>query len=283
MTPPQRPLQPITFGPPARRLFGMLHAAELAGTELPGVVLCKPFGQEAIRSHRLFRVLAERLARAGHAVLRFDPFGTGDALGDDADADLDGWAADLRVADQELRSLTRCPSTVWVGMRLGGEVALRAARQASTSLGSLSRLVVFDLVIDGPRYLEHLRERHATSLAKAFSLPRTPSPISRLADAKSYRDEAVGFLLPPALRNQLAAMTPASFSWPTAPRPIVALSDPEDADGRDLAAVLARGSTGVEVVAVSHHTDWTRDTADNTALVPSAALQALVRSVGVAE
>ena len=274
-----RPLQPIAFGSDTRRLFGMLHAAEpSAPAGLSGVVLCKPFGQEAIRSHRLLRVLAERLARAGHAVLRFDAYGTGDAMGDDADADLDGWAADVLVADCQLRAASGCDRTVWIGMRVGAEVALRAARHAAPA--GLDRIVVHDLVIDGPRYLEHLRERHATSLSAAYSVPLRPSPLACLDDATAYSDEAVGFALPPALRRQLGAMTLATFSWPSAPRTIVAVTDPADADGKDLAAVLARGAANVQRTVVKHGTDWTRDSADNTALVPAAVLQALIDSVG---
>lgn len=273
-----RPLQQIAFGPDTRRLFGMLNVAEPgAPADLPGVLVCKAFGQEAIRSHRLLRVLAERLARAGHAVLRFDAYGSGDAMGDDADADLDGWAADVLMADRQLRAASGCERTVWIGMRLGGEAALRAARRAAPP--GLDRIVVLDLVIDGARYLEHLRERHAASLSAAFSVPLSPSPLACLADAAAYRDEAVGFALPPALRRQLTAMTPASFSWPTAPRTIVAITDPADADGKDLAAVVARDPRSVRRTVVKHGTDWTRDSADQTALVPAALLRSLVESV----
>lgn len=272
-------LQPLTFGPPERRLFGMLHRPQ-APALLPGVVLCKPFGQEAIRSHRLYRVLAERLARSGHPVMRFDAYGSGDAMGDDVDADLDGWAEDLLAADAELRSRAEIGRTAWVGLRLGGEVALRAARRAPSTL---ERIVVADLVIDGAGYLEHLRERHATSLAAAFSIARRPDPLDRLRDPASYRDEAVGFALPPTLRRQLSAMSVASFVWPVAPKAIVAIADPGGRDGHDLAAVLRQSgprTPGVRVVSAEHRTDWTRDSADNTALVPPGLLKALLDGVG---
>ena len=46
-----------------------------------------------VRAHRLLRVLAERLARNGIAVMRFGPYGAGDSLGNDEQLDLAGWQA----------------------------------------------------------------------------------------------------------------------------------------------------------------------------------------------
>jgi pimeloyl-ACP methyl ester carboxylesterase len=280
MNPPQQPpLKPIAFGAEMRRLTGMLHAGEPTGGKVPaGVLVCKPFGREGIRSHRFLRVLAERLARTGHSVLRFDTYGTGDAMGDDADADLDGWADDVLVADRVLQEASGCTRTVWIGVRLGGEVALRAARRGPPSW--LDRLVVFDLVIDGTRYLEHLRERHAAVLAAAYSVPLWPSPLARLAEPQSYRDEAMGFEVPPIMRRQLAAMTVSSFRWPQLPPSIVAVTDPGDADGKDLTAVLDGAGGRVRILRTTHSTDWTRESDGNNLLVPAAALRPLLEAVG---
>ena len=74
-------MTPIQFGPADRRLFGLLQPAQGNATRT-GVVLCNPMGQEAVRVHRMYRVLADRLNRAGLHVLRFDWFGSGDSAGD---------------------------------------------------------------------------------------------------------------------------------------------------------------------------------------------------------
>ncbi len=270
-------LQAIGFGAPDRRLFAIYHPGAPAEVARPAVVLCNAFGQEAIRAHRLMRVLAERLARQGFPVLRFDYFGTGDSMGDDLDGDLDGWAGDLLLADAEVRMRSGGDSTVWLGIRLGATVALRAAQQAPAGL---RRLVLFDLVIDGAAYLAHLRERHVASLEAAYSLMPNPTPRELARDPAQFRDEAIGFALSSTLREQIAALGVAAHRWPEQPASIIALSDPDGADGRDLAAAMLHQPGRVHVVAVRHGTDWTRDTADNTALVPTQALLALVQQVG---
>lgn len=277
MNPPSVSIQAFNFGPPERRLFGVYHPATPALIAQPGVLLCNPFGQEAVRAHRMLRVLAERLARAGHAVLRFDYHGTGDSMGEDLDGDLAGWADDVLVADQALRSRSSVSQTAWMGMRLGAAVALRAAQRAPQGL---VRLVLWDAVIDGTRYLEHLRQRHVDRLVESFSLMPRPMPTELARDRLHYRDEAIGFALSPALRAQVGELAPREPPWPTQPAAIVALTDPDDADGHDLELACQASPGRVRVVAVHHGIDWTTDTAESSALVPAPALMHLVQVLG---
>jgi hypothetical protein len=83
----------------------VLHAADPAARAGCAVLLCNPFGQEALRSQRGFRVLADRFARTGCATLGFDYFGTGDSDGDDDDASLatafGGAPSSERLADDD--------------------------------------------------------------------------------------------------------------------------------------------------------------------------------------
>ena len=273
------PLQPILFGPEARRLFGLLHSPPPEVEARHGVVLCNAFGQEAVRAHRMLRVLAERLARTGHPVLRFDYHGTGDSPGDDLDADLDGWATDVHAADHELRDRSGARATVWVGMRLGGAIALRAARHAPRHL---LRLVLWDPVLDGARYLAFLRRRHVDSLQEAFSVPPDPSPADVARDPTAFRDEAIGFALPARLRGQLEALRADAPDWPHAPVPVVAIGEPDGEEAAALAVALATldPSSRPSRIEVRHGVDWTTDVAGDGALVPSAALMALAQHAG---
>lgn len=274
------PIQSLSFGPSERRLFGIFYAPA-SEVSKPGVVLCNAFGQEAVRAHRLMRVLAERLSRQGHPVLRFDYFGTGDAMGDDADGDLLGWVQDLLQADRELSRLSGVQHTVWMGMRLGATVALRAAK---TPPPTLRHVILWDVVLDGGRYLSVLRERHIDALEEAFSVParRSPRLLAR-RDPSSYCDEAIGFALPATLRSQLAALVPDPGVWPDECIAVSALIEPDSPDAGDLASALRSvPAQRVRVVHVQHGTDWTSDTADNSALVPTQALMALVQLAGEA-
>ncbi|WP_374594764.1 serine aminopeptidase domain-containing protein [Aquabacterium sp.] len=270
-------IEPVNFGAPERGLFGIFHAPAQVCSR-PGVLLCQAFGQEAVRAHRMMRVTAERLARQGHPVLRFDYHGTGDALGDDRDGDLAGWAQDVLIADAELRRRGAVSETIWLGMRLGALVALRAARQAP---GGLRKLVLWDPLLDGRRYLDYLRERHIVAIEKAFAVKASRSPRVVAKNPCTFRDEAIGYALSPELRDQLQASAAGPELWPASHVAVVVVSDQQRPEAADLNQALT-GAAGqrVRVLTVNHGTDWTSDTADNSALVPTQALMALVQQVG---
>lgn len=280
MSTPVDSISPFHFGQPGRRLFGIFHPPEGPPTlDRPGAVLCKPFGQEAIRAHRMMRVLAERLARAGHPVLRFDYFGTGDSMGDDLDGDLEGWATDVLEADRELQSRPGAGRTVWIAMRLGGAVALRAAQLAPEGL---ERLILWDPILDGERYLRNLRERHVMSLGDAFSVMPKPAPSVLALEPGRYRDEAIGFAVSPLLREQVSLLSPTGQYWPARPSSITVLHDPAGSDGLDLSEACAGTSGRVKLVTLRHGTDWTSDSADG-ALVSGPALFQLVEHARLPE
>ena len=65
--------------------FGWLHEGE--PTAACGVVLCQPFGREAMWVHKGWRVFAEALADSGAPTLRFDYAGTGDSAGESEDGE----------------------------------------------------------------------------------------------------------------------------------------------------------------------------------------------------
>lgn len=269
------PIVPICFGNSARHLFGIYHPPQAPHrAPWPAVILCNAFGQEAIRAHRFQRLLAERLARAGHAVLRFDYYGTGDSMGDDADVDLDGWSQDILTAHRELQRRSGTTRIVWAGMRLGATAALRAAHNAPANLASL---VLWEPVLDGVRYLVYLRERHIESLASEYSLPLSPGPRERARDLRCYRDEAIGFALSPHFRKQLEAIRIETYRWPATPSDIIVIVDPSTADGKDLEQARAQDPGRVRKIDMQHGTNWTTDTANNSPLVPAAALMMMMQ------
>ena len=267
------PMIPFHFGPPDRTLLGLFHPAADGAPADRAVLLCNPFGQEAVRGHRLYRVLAERLANAGIPVMRFDYYATGDSLGEDEASDLDGWVADTRAALQEL--FRRCASrrVICVGARLGAVLAARAAVGDS----AVAKLVLWDPVIDGKDYLEVLRASHVQTLELAYSIPDPGWRSALASDPQAFTDEAMGFGMSEALRRQIGKIGPHNFPLPPGLEvDVLARSSDE--------AVRAwfqpqEGQPGRRLRTLEHSFDWTAEESRNTPLVPAAALALLTTAI----
>ena len=131
-----RAAQPIHFGTSDRsgHLFGWYYPPARGVSLASGVVICNSIGNESLRASRTLRHVAEKLARSGFSVLRFDLDGTGDSAGDEYAANRVGtWLADVDAAVSELRARARVQSVSLVGLRLGATLALTAAAGAETS------------------------------------------------------------------------------------------------------------------------------------------------------
>ncbi|MFM0555971.1 alpha/beta fold hydrolase [Paraburkholderia sediminicola] len=105
--------------------FGWLHPAD--GNK--GVVLCNPFGHEAVWLHRAMRELAQRLAARGAPVLRFDYLGTGDSADCGNYLCPTAWADEVGEAIDFLKSNTGVERVCLAGFRLGATVATWAAHK----------------------------------------------------------------------------------------------------------------------------------------------------------
>ncbi|RZL58443.1 MAG: alpha/beta fold hydrolase [Variovorax sp.] len=269
-------MTPLMFGPPARRLFGIHHPSESATTDRGAVLICPPFGQEALRSHRFFRVLADRLARAGFSVLRFDYYGTGDSPGDDADGDFEGWRRDVLAAHDELRRLSGSPSRSigWLGVRLGGTLAIQAAQSSRLAL---ERIVLWEPVVDGRRYAQHLREWHVESLELSYCIPES-SLRRRLADdPHAFTDEASGFAVSPLLRQQFSSLQPQSLRIPTDCRTLV-LGQRHDEPLRQWVQMQV-SEPPPQFFEFEHPLIWNSDPSSNNAMVPAEALKRLLAAM----
>lgn len=263
---------PLYFGPEGRELFGMLHpgTGSSPGVKPMAVVLCNAFGLEGIRAHRTLRVLAERLARAGHWVLRFDYFGSGDSAGDDSEVTLDGLRQDIEGADRLLHSASNGLPRVWIGLGLGATAALLAARHASKAP---ARLILWEPVLDGAAYREVLRQRHAQNVKEAFASRLTPAP------PEAGRSEALGFAISAKLEADLAGLGVSSLHpLPNGIRTTL-VAQPGDPAAK-LFADLGASAAGVfDHVEQSHDVDWMSETADAGTLVPGAAILKLAQLV----
>ncbi|MGL4573190.1 MAG: serine aminopeptidase domain-containing protein [Burkholderiaceae bacterium] len=250
---------PLYFGA-ERKLFGIFHPPASPQAE-QAVLICNPFGQEAIRTHRLLRVAAEKLAQAGYAVMRFDYFGTGDSAGQDDQTDLDGWLADICAADEKIRQRSAQTNITWLGVRLGATAAALAAQNTERRP---RKLILWEPILSGPEYLQSLRDEHYRSIRVSYSI--APPQAGIPAD-----NEASGFALGAAMREQLTAMawTPGAI--------------PPDIETVVLAPQAMQNNTNltrqIKQAQFEHDFDFSSEEALNTALVPHAVVERLCAEV----
>jgi alpha-beta hydrolase superfamily lysophospholipase len=183
-----RQAQPLYFPSASPSLFGWLHRPPGESRDI-GVVLCKPFGWEAMSSHMSLRVFAEELSASGLPTLRFDYTGAGDSRDLDLSANqVDTWLQDIDAAIAELVRLTSVRNVCLLGFRLGALLAaLAAGRNAA-----VSAVAAVAPVVSGKVYLSELR---TLRLAEAQRM-QVLSPSSGTAQAPSGGAvEVSGFML----------------------------------------------------------------------------------------
>lgn len=264
-------MTPIRFGAGNQQLFALLHkpAKEPRGE---AVLLCNPFGQEAIRVHRLFRVMADQLSRQGFHVLRFDYFGSGDSAGEDGEGELERWIEDVLLADMELRQRSQCSRVSWLGLRLGASIAALASRRATHPV---QRLILWEPVLDGCGYLEELADAHVASYRVSFGARWFIEPFLRLRAANETQSEALGFSLSPRLREQLCAVTPQRLAASEARQRFV-MTTP-GLRGLDLLRQECKNlNISLALAMMEEKINWTTNEAMNSAIVPMQALNGMV-------
>jgi uncharacterized protein len=209
-------LKPFFFGDSAEPLFGLYHPPT-SPRPLPwGVVLCHPVGQEYLRAYRSLQQLAVRLAAAGFHALRFDYFGCGDSAGEDREGRLARWRADIEAAVEEIEALSSSSRVALVGLRLGATLALNAA------VPSVQRLVLWDPVLDGRRYLADLAAAHDVWMREHARVQPGQGP-------PPAPDQRLGFPLPAELSAEIEAIRPGELR---AARALLVTREGDAADSR---------------------------------------------------
>ena len=180
-----------------RQLFGWLHRPPGAVPARWGLVLCKPFGFEALCGHRSMRAFAGRAAELGIPVLRFDYLGTGDSAEIDASADqIEVWTRDIASAVAELRRRTGVARVCLLGFRLGALLSVLAARQCQ-----VDGLALIAPVLSGRKYLREART--AQLAAEAAQAASGGIPIAAATEGAM---EMNGFPLSAASIARLSAL-----------------------------------------------------------------------------
>ena len=235
------------FGDPAAPLFGCHHPPNDGESDY-GVVLCYPMGHEYIRTHRLYRFLARRLAESGFHVLRFDYFGTGDSAGEFEDARLDRWIGDTAAALAELRRRFLVRHVYAAGLRLGAAVALLAG----IDHGGLEGLALWDPVTSGPEYLDDIIDHQNQQ-------PLASSPRDGGAGGGSRGPrEIMGFPMTEAMYGDLDALDLYGVTRVPAARTLLVDSSDESIQEK-LRAHLEGISARLRYEHIVHPKTWTQD------------------------
>ena len=206
--------QALYFNSGEHRLFGWLHRPLNGQKADIGVVVCQPFGYEAICAHRGMRAFSEEIAAAGMAALRFDYLGAGDSPDIDPQADqLQIWTQDVLAAAEELKLRTGVRYVCLLGFRLGALLATLAAAQSNTFSG----LVAVSPIVTGRRYLRELR---TTRMAASLGVDSSETPAGK-HDAQVGGMEVSGFTLSAATLASLAKVDLTPLQSPPLPRMLV--------------------------------------------------------------
>lgn len=165
----------LWFGPSERPLFGRLYLPEGQHARA-AVLLCPSLGLEAVCAGRTYRVLAERLAAAGFAAMRFDYDGTGDSAGSAEDPKrVEAWQRSIEEGARFLRS-TGASSLAIVGMRIGATLSASVADACG-----LDALVLWDPCATGRTYLREQQALRAMHVRLAVDeLPEEPGEVETL-------------------------------------------------------------------------------------------------------
>jgi pimeloyl-ACP methyl ester carboxylesterase len=254
---------PLHFGDSARPLYGVYHAPSARAGKRPAVLLFNPFGEEAIRAFRIYRLLGEKLSQGGASVLRFDYFATGDSAGECAEASLAGFAASARVAHEELLDMSGARDAVWVGLRLGAAVALGAAGE---SREPPSRIILWDPVVSGAAYLDELAAGHRAAIS---------AQIGAAPDPARARSEALGFAIPEALARALADLDLRAVTTRPARR-VVVIAGFDPPTDRALEETLNAAGAETRWCAPPDEVSWNSDQALNSFVVPARTLDLIV-------
>lgn len=254
-------MEPRFFGP-FGGLFGIYHPATTRADRDVGVVVCNPFGREALYAHRALKQTAILLADAGFHVLRFDYSSTGDSQGPSDAADPERWVSDIGVAVDELGDAAGLRSFALLGMRLGASLAFRAALRRSDVEG----LVLWEPVARGSAYLREVAEHH-----KEWA-----SGIRLLDEGQASAAEYLGFPITAPLSSWLASLDLGVGAVKRPSRNAFVLTHADDENNAAWIAAVEGLSCRVERRVVPGPAIWLRGDAGSRVRVPRDAVNAMV-------
>lgn len=275
-------LVPRRFGPAWRSAVGLIQHPSDASASRGAFLLARPMGLAATRSASMYRVLADRLARTGASVMRFDYHGSGDSPGEEADQSVSDWARDIEEAQACLQHacLPATPTHIdWFGMGLGANLMLQAALRMPRAP---RRLVLWEPIADGAEHLRTLLEAHRQEMALQLDQPWPELLAQGLVQEPRLPGSVLGFHIGAQLTNDLQTLPTLTHWLPLAVEQgiDITLCAPEAALQAWSQGLPAQVSERLHWVPLQSTTNWLSSEAMGAAVVPpelNRILEALTR------
>ncbi|HVZ73437.1 MAG TPA: alpha/beta hydrolase [Polyangia bacterium] len=219
-------METFFFGDPERPLFGAMHEPPRPSASPRVAVVCAPLWQEGVRAHRVLRQLGVRLVKEGFSTLRFDYEGAGDSAGATEDGEVARWLVDVGRAVDEAKRRKNVARVTLVGLRFGATLAALAA----AARDDVERLVLWEPIVEGPRFLEEAGAEHRAWRDTYLSW-RKLAPA-----AVDDGVELLGFPITEAMRRSIASVDLTAAIVPAGVSPRVLVVEREASAGPKLRA-----------------------------------------------
>ncbi|MET0658242.1 MAG: alpha/beta hydrolase [Steroidobacteraceae bacterium] len=252
------------FGSDEHFLLGSFQYTPRLRQRGASILLCNPMGEESARAHRVYRVLATQLERAGYAVQRFDFFGTGDSAGEAAAATIDTWIQDIELAAAELARRSTIKRVVVVGLRLGASLAAIASHRLRPR-----HLILWDPIASGTEYLQELAAAHRSFMRE--ELPGYQDTLQ--VDSGGVPAEALGIPITSQLAAGLAAIDLTKAPITTDHLTVIST---HACNGVTRLRQQWCESPTTRWIELPDSSSWNSDAALNSATVPMDVIQAIV-------
>ena len=181
-----------------RSLYSTLYLPDAPAEK--AVVLCEPFADEKRCAFRMLVRLAEKLANAGIAVMRFDVSGTGDSASSHTDAEWDNWCEETAAAVSYIKEQTGAKDCHIMGFRSGVLLAAYAASKVKCSGISL-----VEPILTGATLLKDLEMRQGIqSMMNAKAKTNDGSAETVEDNLPEGFKEFAGFVVNPHMVEQLS-------------------------------------------------------------------------------
>lgn len=260
-------LVPHRFGPPWRTAIGLIQHPGTDVAQNRAFLLARPMGLAATRSASVYRVLSDRLCRAGATVMRFDYHGTGDSPGEEADQSLEDWTRDVLEAQSCLIDSVHPTHTDWFGMGLGANLMLQAALRCTKPP---RRLLLWEPIADGPDHLETLMQAHRQELAMQLARDWPTLLAKGMATEPRLPGSVLGFDVGAQLLNDLQNLPDIASCLPVAVEHgiDITLCAPSEQLNQWAAALPSLARERIQLLPLESRTNWLSSEAMGVAVVP---------------